>query len=138
LIEGIIESSKARGFEAAPWVPGIGRDLIISAKNVSAKGKIPIIAEIKPKTLGRPLSIEEVADYARIYEQFDACAISVLTEPTHFMGSLKNVEIARRTGLPILRKDFIFDERQLKEIQADLVLLIAALDIDLNRFIDQT
>ena len=35
-----------------------------------------------------------------------------------------------------MRKDFIFDERQLSEVEADLVLLIAALGIDLARFVD--
>jgi indole-3-glycerol phosphate synthase len=49
---------------------------------------------------------------------------------------LHNARIARSVGLPILRKDFIFDERQLAEVQADLVLLIAALGIDLNRFVE--
>jgi indole-3-glycerol phosphate synthase len=97
---------------------------------------IPIIAEIKPKVLGRPLPSEEVARYTRLYAENEACAISVLTEPTHFMGSLENMRIAREIGLPILRKDFIFDERQLQEVQADLVLLIASLDIDMVRFID--
>lgn len=115
---------------------GKGRDLIASAKTVRSEGKIPIIAEIKPKILGRPLTPEEVAGYARLYAENGACAISVLTEPTHFMGSLGNVGIAREeAGLPVLRKDFIFDERQLQETQADLVLLIASLEIDLERFI---
>ncbi len=75
--------------------------------------------------------------YARAYTESNACAISVLTEPTHFLGSLENARIARRAGLPVLRKDFIFDERQLAEVQADLVLLIAALEIDLNKFVDR-
>ena len=118
------------------WKPGKGRDLVASAKAIRSKGKIPIIAEIKPKVLGRPLSPEEVARYAKLYAENGACAISVLTEPTHFMGSLENVRIARETGLPVLRKDFIFDERQLQEVQADLVLLIASLEIDLERYID--
>ena len=82
------------------------------------------------------MSPEEVAGYTWLYAENEACAISVLTEPTHFMGSLDNVRIARETGLPVLRKDFIFDERQLQEVQADLVLLIASLDIDLERYID--
>jgi indole-3-glycerol phosphate synthase len=77
-----------------------------------------------------------VAAYARGYADNNACAISVLTEPTHFMGSLENALIARRAKLPVLRKDFIFDELQLREVQADLVLLIASLGIDLNRFVD--
>jgi indole-3-glycerol phosphate synthase len=114
-----------------------GRDLIGSARALEARGFIPIIAEIKPKVLGRSLSPEEVAAYAKAYADNNACAISVLTEPTHFKGSLENAVIARKAGLPVLRKDFIFDERQLQEVQTDLVLLIASLDIDLDRFVDK-
>lgn len=119
------------------WKQSRGRNLIASADAIRVKGEIPVIAEIKPKVLGRPMSPEEVAGYARLYAGNGACAISVLTEPTHFMGSLDNVGIARETGLPVLRKDFIFDERQLHEAQADMVLLIASLDIDLEHFIDR-
>ena len=79
-----------------------------------------------------------MAGYARLYAENGACAISVLTEPTHFMGSPENVRIAMEASLPVLRKDFIFDERQLQEVQADLVLLIASLEIDLVRFIDHS
>ena len=77
-----------------------------------------------------------MAACAEAYAANHACAISALTEPSHFKGSLENVEIARRAGLPVLRKDFIFDERQLSEVQADLVLLIVALGIDLQSFVD--
>lgn len=101
------------------------------------RGIIPIIAEIKPKAIGRPLNEGEVAAYAKAYANGGACAISSLTEPTNFLGSLENAEMARLAGLPVLRKDFIFDCRQLSEVQADLVLLIAALGIDLDRFIQE-
>lgn len=111
------------------------RDLVVFAAEAKRNGLIPIIAEIKPKALGRTLSQEEVAAYARAYAQYGACAISVLTEPTHFKGSLENARTARQVGLPVLRKDFIFSKEQLSEVQADLVLLIAALDIDLDLFI---
>lgn len=138
LIEGILEASKARGFRAhISWDSEERRDLIGSARALRARGFFPVIAEIKPKALGRSLLPEEVASYARTYAQSQACAISVLTEPTHFRGSLENVSIARRAGLPVLRKDFIFDKRQLSEVQADLVLLIASLGIDLEEFVDQ-
>ena len=137
LIDGILAASRARGFEAAaPWPKAERRDLIASACALRSRGFIPIIAEIKPKALGRTLSAEEVAACAQAYSENNACAISVLTEPTHFLGALENALIARRAGLPILRKDFIFEERQLAEVQADLVLLIAALGIDLDRFVD--
>ena len=133
LIDGILAASRARGFAAAaPWPKAERRDLIASARALKSRGFIPIIAEIKPKAVGRALTPEEVAAYARAYSENNACAISVLTEPTHFKGALQNALIARRAGLPVLRKDFIFDERQLAEVQADLVLLIAALGIDLR------
>ena len=103
---------------------------------MKGRGFIPIIAEIKPKVLGRALMPEEVAAYARAYADNSACAISVLTEPTYFKGDLENALIARKAGLPVLRKDFIFDERQLREVQADIVLLIASLGIDLVKFVD--
>jgi len=138
LIDGILDASRKRGFKPAPaWPKGERRDLIASAHALKGRGIIPVIAEIKPKALGRSLALDEVAAYSRAYVKNNACAISVLTEPTHFKGSLENVMIARKAGLPVLRKDFIFDEKQLKEVQADLVLLIASLGIDLQSFVDQ-
>jgi indole-3-glycerol phosphate synthase len=137
LIDEILAASRERGFAAAaPWPKADHRDLIASARALKSRGLIPIIAEIKPKALGRALASDEVASYAAAYGQNNACAISVLTEPTHFKGALHSALIARRSGLPVLRKDFIFDERQLGEVQADYVLLIAALGIDLNRFVN--
>jgi indole-3-glycerol phosphate synthase len=137
LIDGILEASRARGFKAAAdWPKGERRDLISSARAVKGRGYVPRIAEIKPKVLGRALMPEEVAAYVKAYADNNACAISVLTEPTHFKGALENARIARKAGLPVLRKDFIFDERQIAEVQADMVLLIASLGIDLNRFVN--
>jgi indole-3-glycerol phosphate synthase len=109
------------------------------ARSLKARGITPIIAEIKPKAVGRPLLPEEVANYARTYQSCGGCAISVLTEPVHFRGSLDNLRLARAASeLPILRKDFIFDLRQIREAPADLVLLIAALGLDLERFVEET
>ncbi|MGB4653473.1 indole-3-glycerol-phosphate synthase [Methanothrix sp.] len=136
LIDDILQSSRARGPGAGEgWPVEERRDLVASARAARGRGTIPIIAEIKPKALGRTLAQEEVAAYARAYAQYGACAISVLTEPTHFLGRLENARTARQAGLPVLRKDFIFSEEQLSEVQADLVLLIAALNIDLDDFI---
>ena len=137
VVEGILAASRARGFQSAAWPKDERRDLIRSARALKGRGIIPIIAEIKPKALGRALTPEEVAAYAKAYAKNDACAISVLTEPTHFKGSLENALIVRRARLPVLRKDFIFEELQLAEVQADLVLLIASLGIDLQRFVDR-
>jgi len=80
-----------------------------------------------------------VAEYARTYQSCGACAISVLTEPLHFRGSLDNLLLAREaTELPVIRKDFINDVRQIREAPADLVLLIAALGLDLKSFVEET
>ena len=109
------------------------------AISLQALGITPIIAEIKPKAVGRSLGPEEVAEYARTYQSCGACAISVLTEPLHFRGSLDNLLLAREaTELPVLRKDFINDVRQIREAPADLVLLIASLGLDLKSFVEET
>ncbi len=73
------------------------------------------------------------ARIARAYKQAAAAALSVLTEPTHFQGSLDHLAAVRHAvDLPVLRKDFVVDEYQLVEARAfgaDAVLLIvAALD----------
>jgi indole-3-glycerol phosphate synthase len=68
------------------------------------------------------------------YQQAGAAAISVLTEPTFFDGSLDHLQAVRdAVAVPVLRKDFIISEYQLFEARAagaDAVLLIvAALDV---------
>jgi indole-3-glycerol phosphate synthase len=67
---------------------------------------------------------------ARAYEEAGAAAVSVLTEPTFFDGSLGHLQAVREAvDIPILRKDFIVSEYQLLEAKAggaDAVLLIVA------------
>jgi len=97
------------------------------------RNQINIIAEIKRASPSKGIINDkiEVAETARKYEKGGASAISVLTEEDKFKGSLEDLRAARNAvDLPILRKDFIFDEFQIYEAAeagADVVLLIAAM-----------
>ena len=93
-------------------------------------GKNPVITEVKQKGLkegDQALNIESAAA-AKQMEAGGACAISVLTEEA-FAGSLSDLsDVKLSVTLPVLRKDFIFDEFQLLESYvhgADAILLIA-------------
>jgi indole-3-glycerol phosphate synthase len=91
-----------------------------------------VIAELKKASPSRGVIRESlpVAQLAKELEQAGAAALSVLTEPEYFQGSLENLASASAVAkLPCLRKDFILDEFQLLQARAhgaDAVLLIAA------------
>jgi indole-3-glycerol phosphate synthase len=94
-----------------------------------------VIAECKRRSPSRGILRRDYdpAAIAAGYARAGAAAISVLTEPTFFDGSLDHLARVRATvDLPLLRKDFITTEFQLVEARAagaDAVLLIvAALD----------
>jgi len=90
---------------------------------------VQIIAEIKPKSpsAGQLLTTDPL-ELAKTYENYQASALSVLTNQQFFGGSLDLLsQIRRLTSLPVLRKDFIVDPYQVyqtKAYQADLILLI--------------
>ncbi len=102
-------------------------------KALAKKNKINIIAEIKRASPSKGVINDkiDVAEAARMYERGGACAISVLTEEDKFQGSLEDLRTARaNVSLPILRKDFVFEEFQIYEAAeagADVILLIAAM-----------
>ncbi|HYI45929.1 MAG TPA: indole-3-glycerol phosphate synthase TrpC [Actinomycetota bacterium] len=90
---------------------------------------ISVIAEIKRAT-PRAGDLDLGLDAGRVaaaYRDGGAAAISVLTEPDFFKGSLEDMAAARGAGLPVMRKDFILDPFQVYEARAfgaDAVLLI--------------
>jgi indole-3-glycerol phosphate synthase len=117
------------------------RNFLSAVDSVKAEGRVPVIAEIKPASPGkvfREISGAEAAKLAMEMEEAGAVAISILTEPEVFGGSVENLNEVRKTVfLPVLRKDFIIDPIQLEEVDSDLLLLIAGiLGEELDSFVE--
>jgi indole-3-glycerol phosphate synthase len=123
---------------------GGGPRPFLDALRSGPAGSVTLIAEIKKASpsagIIRP-NFDPVA-LARAYEAGGATCLSVLTDEQFFQGSLEHLRAIRQAvNLPLLRKDFIIDERQIieaAEAGADAILLIVAiLDPDrLQRFHD--
>src|SRR5581483_706572 len=98
-----------------------------------AKNAIHVIAEVKRASPSRGLLAPnfDPVRLAQTYEAAGASLISVLTEPHFFQGAPTYLTaIKQAVRLPVLCKDFIFDEYQVYEARswgADLILLICAL-----------
>jgi Indole-3-glycerol phosphate synthase len=96
-------------------------------------GQFNLIAEIKraSPSLGSIKWQLTLPELVYQYELGGAGAVSVLTEEDFFCGSLADLkQVREETGLPLLRKDFLWTEYQLVESRvagADAVLLIVAL-----------
>ena len=99
------------------------------------EGRVNIIAEIKKASPSKGL-INEFSDIRGISLLYDKHSdfirgISVVTEETYFMGSITFIEeVKKTTGIPVLRKDFIFHELQVHESAAngaDCILLISSI-----------
>ena len=99
---------------------------------VSGTGTINVIAECKRRSPSKGIlrADYDPAAIAAAYAKAGAAAISVLTEPTFFDGSLEHLAAVRAVvDVPVLRKDFVVSEYQLLEAKAagaDAVLLITA------------
>jgi indole-3-glycerol phosphate synthase len=93
---------------------------------------ISLIAEHKRRSpsAGTIREGSSVVEVVQAYERGGAAALSVLTEPFHFDGSLDDLRDARSaTTLPVLRKDFIVDPYQLYEAAAVGADIVAALEV---------
>lgn len=118
------EPALRRAAATAPAVRDFGVALDRSGLQIIAeiKRRSPSAGEISPGL--------DAAARARLYEEGGAAAISVLTEPEFFGGSLDDLRLVRSAvGIPVLRKDFVLHPAQIWEARAagaDAVLLIVA------------
>ena len=111
---------------------GERRDFLAALRQ-PRRGDIALIAEVKKASpsMGVLCADFDPVRIAREYEAAGASCLSVLTDETFFQGSLDYLrQIRAAVRIPLLRKDFIIDERQILEAAewgADAILLIAAI-----------
>jgi len=102
-------------------------------KSINKPRQISLIAEIKKASPSEGVIRQDFnhQEIAKIYQETEVQAISVLTEEDFFQGNINYLkEVKDSTQVPILRKDFIIDEYQIYESRyygADALLLIADL-----------
>jgi indole-3-glycerol phosphate synthase len=142
VLERILDDTREEVERRRREVPRSNLESAVSARGderpfAEALGRpgLSIIAEHKRRSpsAGAIREGAAVSDIVCAYERGGAAALSILTEPRHFGGSLDDLHEARATTrLPILRKDFIIDPYQVYESAAAgadaILLIVAALD----------
>ncbi|WP_165492296.1 indole-3-glycerol phosphate synthase TrpC [Egibacter rhizosphaerae] len=136
--ERVAEARDLVGFDelraaarSRPAPPGLAEALAAPG----TAGGPAIIAELKraSPSRGHLAWLPDPAARAIAYTEGGARAVSVLTEPAHFRGTLADLEaVAHRVDVPVLRKDFLVDAYQVWEARAAgaaaALLIVAALD----------
>lgn len=107
---------------------------------------VRVIAEIKRGSPSKGVFSKGIkaSELAAVYAENGAAAVSVLTNEDHFYGSIEDLlEVHNevyQSGVPVLRKEFIFDPYQIYEARAygaDAILLIVSM-LDKDQLIDFT
>jgi indole-3-glycerol phosphate synthase len=112
--------------------PAFVRPILSLQQAIRDRSKTGIIAEFKRQSPSKGVinADASVIDTTRAYVQAGAAALSVLTDTAFFGGLSEDLQAARISACPILRKDFVIDEYQILEARAlgaDAILLIAAI-----------
>lgn len=132
VLQQIVARARARLDQEPLADPQPRADRFPFATALSAPG-VRIIAEIKSASPSAGSIVEnpDVEAIARAYAAGGAAAISIVTEPEFFRGSHDWIRrAAEASGLPVVMKDFIIDERQLRRgvaAGASAILLLASL-----------
>lgn len=130
--------------DAAAERPGGEKRVSVDARSfpeavarAEREGRVPVVAEVKPTSpTTEGTRDDDPVELAREMVAGGATALSVLTEPEHFGGSVETLERVRAAvDVPVLRKDFLLREDQLDVAESDLVLLIARFVDDLPRLV---
>lgn len=106
--------------------------------------EMAVVAEIKRASPSKGDLREDLDVYslARSYAEGGAAAISVLTEPSGFKGSMDDLKAALTAGPPVLRKDFLLDPFQILESRAEgadaILLIVRTLGAELGRMLAAT
>lgn len=135
----ILETITARKKEEIPLIQVPAERLTSAPKRSFASSlrqsqyPLGIIAEVKKASPSKGVLLENFhpVDIAREYEKLNVSGISVLTDKDFFQGAPEYLtQIKDTVNIPLLRKDFLIDPRQVLEAErlgADAVLLIAAI-----------
>jgi indole-3-glycerol phosphate synthase len=153
ILDKIVEEKKREVAKLPARIIAAGdlRDLMLerdeprdffSALQKPKLGSVALIAEVKKASPSAGVICKDFdpVRIAKEYEAAGASCLSVLTDENFFQGSLDYLRQIRATvKLPLLRKDFIIDERQILEAiewGADAILLIVAIltDEQLKKF----
>jgi indole-3-glycerol phosphate synthase len=138
-VQSILDAARERPGGSSRVAVDDARSLPAAFDAAEADGRNPVVAEVKPTSPTTEGTNEgDPVELAREMVAGGAAALSVLTEPEHFGGSVENYERVREAvDVPVLRKDFLLTESQLDAVEADVVLLIARfLGDDLAPMID--
>jgi len=130
--EEVAEAKQQTTLSQLEGMPLFGRECFDLRASVLDPSKTGIIAEFKRASPSKGVinGLAPVGKTVAGYQAAGASAVSVLTDPDFFQGSLADLEEARAAlSIPLLRKEFIVDRFQIAEAKAygaDIILLIAA------------